>query len=1596
MNIPLVMPSHRRPPLKARCLLLSTRARMRTISAFALLLCGAAARATTYYVDGPGGNGPGGLDSNDGSSLNTAWATIGKANSMLHAGDTVNIRGGTYTAQPILPATSGTSAALPITYRSYPGETVLLSGGTQPQANISNRNWIVIDGLSFADAGSNWIKSYTSSHCTVENCNFANASIWGGIDVESNTTYLTVRNCSFDQPSSSGLTVAEHIYHVNSSYTLVDSCHFGYSRHYGVNIGNASHHVIVKNCVARNPWHANMAAVGDASDPTPLANIVYEDNRVYDAGIEESANPGDKSANNNNFEMQSRDCIIRRNIFDVSADPLDPNHARGMAIASFTFNVTGNRIYNNIISANPLGCYMNGGTSGYLLQDNVWKNNIFYQNTLRDVLGSTTVTSSLFRNNDFYGTVSSQYKGYTGTYAQMAVQFPTEWQNNLGSNPLFVDAVGRNFVLQAGSPMIDAGDYLTVTTGSGANSTLVGVADAKYFCDGFGIDAGDMVQIGANAPVQIIAVNYANNQITLATPITWSTGASVSLPYLGSKPDIGVYENVPANMPEVNEKFVSIGVEDGWVLESTAASEVGGSKDATGTGALALRVGDSVTNQQYKSILSFDTSAIPANAIILDASLELRRSASGNLSGLGELRADIRTGNFGNSNSLENGDFEVPATAAQVATLNIPTSNGGWAVGVLNQTGLDAINRSGGGRTQFRVYFATGDNGNNTENYLAFYSGENSDAASRPVLRVSYVLPPAVITSPSSQAATVGNEVTFLVTAFGSTPLSYEWRHQGVSITGNPTAQSGTLILSSVTTADAGTYDCVVSNSGGSATSMAANLTVAKAPATVTLAGLAATYDGTPQAVTATTSPAGLSVVLTYDGAATVPTNAGTYAIAATITDGNYAGSATGTLVVAKAAATIAFNNAMQTYDGTTKSVTITTTPVGLAAAVTYNGNPTVPTNAGSYAVVANISDANYFGSVAGTLIVAPAPATVSLAPLNQVYNGAPRMVTATTTPTNLNVALTYDGSATVPANAGSYAVGATVTSSNYAGSATGTLVVTKATASIALTNTTQIYDGSAKSVTVTTMPAGLAAGVTYNGNSNSPTNAGSYAVNAVVTDPNYSGSATDLLTIQKAPAAIILADLNPTYDGTPKSAMATTTPAGLAVNLTYDGSATAPTNAGSYAIVAMTTDPNYVGNVSGTLTIAKAQATVTLDGLGVTYDGTPHVCTATTAPAGLNVAITYDGAVTVPTNAGSYAVAAAITDANYAGSATGTLVIARASATIALANLTQAYDGTPKSVTTATTPTGLTTSITYDGNATAPVIPGTYAVVATITDPNYSGTASGNLVIAVTALVRHAPSLDGGLDGSLQILTGEDFAFNGNAWVSGDVLAPGTPTVRLSGHPTFAGTKDGTGSLSPSNYQLTLNGNAILRYLVRRTDPLALPVVSAPPAPAGTRDIEITKTGQSLGNVATLRNLTLNGSAGNYVVPAGTYGKFTADGWSGFILGEPGATNPVVYSLQALKLDGNAQLQIVGPVVLILAKGVSLDGSATVTGEPEWLTLAVASGGVTLNGNTAVQGSVVAPTSTVTINGNATLTGRVASDRLTINGNGTLRQVTP
>jgi len=119
--------------------------------------------------------------------------------------------------------------------------------------------------------------------------------------------------------------------------------------------------------------------------------------------------------------------------------------------------------------------------------------------------------------------------------------------------------------------------------------------------------------------------------------------------------------------------------------------------------------------------------------------------------------------------------------------------------------------------------------------------------------------------------------------------------------------------------------------------------------------------------VSVTTSPANLTgVTILYNGSATPPTAAGSTPVSATLTNTNYNRYADQrTEVIQQAQATVTFVQLTFAYDGTAKSATVTTNPLGLTVNITYsqNNNPvTSPTAAGSYAVVATIVDKQLSG----------------------------------------------------------------------------------------------------------------------------------------------------------------------------------------------------------------------------------------------------------------------------------------------------------------------------------------------------------------------------------------------------------------------------------------------------------------------------------------------------------------------------------------------------------------------------------------------------------------------------------------------------------
>ncbi|PTY05044.1 hypothetical protein DB346_02215 [Verrucomicrobia bacterium LW23] len=266
-----------------------------------------------------------------------------------------------------------------------------------------------------------------------------------------------------------------------------------------------------------------------------------------------------------------------------------------------------------------------------------------------------------------------------------------------------------------------------------------------------------------------------------------------------------------------------------------------------------------------------------------------------------------------------------------------------------------------------------------------------------------------------------------------------------------------------------------------------------------------------------------------------------------------------------------------------------------------------------------------------------------------------------------------------------------------------------------------------------------------------------------------------------------------------------------------------------------------------------------------------------------------------------------------------------------------------------------------------------------------------------LTAIVRHRPNLNSRIDGSVQMLLGEDVSLNWGGVITGDLLVPGVPQVTLNGQPpqiTYGGIKTGTGAETPTNFRLTINHGGGVRYLTTRIDPVTMPTVAPPANPTGTRSVSLNGPSDTTGDWATVRDLNCNASTGTLTVPPGVYGSFTINNQWTLKLGTapsegaPSATEPAMYEFQALNLNSQSvKIEVLGPVEIRLRN--DLNTSATVGNEehPEWLTLKVSNGGVGLNSGGKLYGHVVAPSGTVNINSGTVLKGTIKADQLNMYG---------
>jgi len=145
-------------------------------------------------------------------------------------------------------------------------------------------------------------------------------------------------------------------------------------------------------------------------------------------------------------------------------------------------------------------------------------------------------------------------------------------------------------------------------------------------------------------------------------------------------------------------------------------------------------------------------------------------------------------------------------------------------------------------------------------------------------------------------------------------------------------------------------------------------------------------------------------------------------------------------------------------------------------------------------------------------------------------------------------------------------------------------------------------YDGTPYVITATTKPLNLAYILTYNGSTTPPTNAGTYTVVATIDDNFYAASKTSTFIIEKAPRVINISNVSQTYDGNPKPVTVSIPSVNVNYDVTYNGSTTPPTNAGTYDVVVTINDINNKGTKIDKLRILPQTPTITAQCPSKTY----------------------------------------------------------------------------------------------------------------------------------------------------------------------------------------------------------------------------------------------------------------------------------------------------------------------------------------------------------------------------------------------------------
>lgn len=387
--------------------------------------------AQNFYVSTTG------LDTNPGTEA-LPWKTVAKAASMLTAGQTAFVRGGTYNERFTF-TNSGTEGNY-ITVTAYPNETPIIDGtglGSVSLVSLGTKSYVKVSGLRVQNG---YIGIYSGGNKTIIEKNYVYNFTNPGIQLSAASNSI-VRNNVVERAVSSSwgeCITSSQCEYIDICYNEVKNGTTNTAGGEGIDVKGSKHMRVYGNTIHDLP--AKLGIYIDAYDGLDYDLQIFN-NKIYNCtnGIvigSELANDVEKiwAYNNVIYNMTTGEGI-------KVVDYLQKNY----------------RAKNIIIENNSMSGCKGISIDGPNGSDFTIRNNIFYNCSSTITIPAPPTNLSIVNNLSNSGTVS-------GTGAIIA-------------DPLFTDPTAKDFSLKTGSPAIDKGTSNDVPFDFNFNTRPVGIGN---------------------------------------------------------------------------------------------------------------------------------------------------------------------------------------------------------------------------------------------------------------------------------------------------------------------------------------------------------------------------------------------------------------------------------------------------------------------------------------------------------------------------------------------------------------------------------------------------------------------------------------------------------------------------------------------------------------------------------------------------------------------------------------------------------------------------------------------------------------------------------------------------------------------------------------------------------------------------------------------------------------------------------------------------------------------------------------------------------------------------------------------------------------